>query len=97
MFLQNVPATICINNASWPLAVFESPIIHSVCSPKFAEVIALENMQPSWERLKTIASAKLGEGGRGANRVYCGEFEKTEPFKPLVPDYVEAGHPRKVR
>ena len=97
LFLQNVPATICINNASWPLAVFESPIIHSVCSPKFAEVIALENMQPSWEPLKTIASAKLGEGGRGANRVYCGKFEKTEPFKPLVPVYVEVGHPRKMR
>ena len=67
VFLQNVPATICINNASWPLTVFESPIIHSVCSPKFSEVTALENMQPSWEHLKTIASAKLGKraGGRG--------------------------------
>ena len=87
LFLQNVPATI------WPLTVFESPIIHSVCSLKFAEVIALENMRPSWEHWKTIASAKLGEGGRGANRVYCGEFGKTEPFKPLVPVYLEVGHP----
>ena len=67
---------MCINNASWPLTVFESPIIHSVCSPKFAEVIALENMQPSREHWKTIASAKLGEAGRGETECIVGNSKK---------------------
>jgi len=41
-------------------------------------------MQPSWEHLKTIASAKLGEGGGGQTECIVGNSKKTEPFKPLV-------------
>ena len=33
-------------------------------------------MQPSWERLKTVASAKLGEGGRGEIECIVGNSKK---------------------
>lgn len=75
-------ATDCFWITNNTLCLFPQ-VCRSYCSWKYAALL---------EAFENNSFCKIGGRGTGGNRVYCGEFEKTEPFKPLVPVYVEVDH-----
>ena len=74
--LWNIPRITCIFSV---FSIFQLPIIHLVCPPKFCINYCFRNMQSSQENSKTIVYAKFG----GQTRCIMGNWKIENTHEPL--------------